>query len=212
MTCDRCGSDMKTMAGSIRFSEWTLKKDSDDEDLLCSDCRADLSEADDREIDININENDNGIEFTVGLVNPTIESVSFSLKREFFAKETQWNDMSSWKNAKEDNRGTVGTLIVLNEHHNIVFEHEFKHFFSHNVKSTRLNVSRENTVEFTVEWTKNGEKKKHRPSNNTDSDRYVADPTTTPYDHKKLTAVFYFEVKRNSEWNQYTETETIHLQ
>lgn len=208
VNCERCGSEMHTNVGS-RYSEWMSKARSDDEELHCSDCRQELSDPTERYIEIDATNNGDSVEFEVSLVNPTEASVGFSLKNPMFEEEDQWSDMTAWSEASEDQKGTVGVLAVVNESGDIVFEHEFKRFFSKDVPESQMIIGGERTKSMSVEWLENGEKKTRRDQ--TEHTRYVSDPNSAPYDHSELTAVFILEAVPRSNWEYKQASESVNL-
>lgn len=209
VTCGRCGGEMRTNVGS-RFSDWMSKKLDDDETLHCSDCRAELSNPDERYIDIEIQKNNGDVEFNIQLVNPTEETVGFALGSKMFEEEDQWNDMTAWSEAAQDDKGTIGHLAVVNEQEEIVFEHEFKSFFGRDVPDGQMLIGGESEKEYYVSWTKDGDKDDNRRYEIT-QDRYVAEPQTKPSDHNKLTAVFLLKAIPRNEWSYKSASESVKM-
>lgn len=206
--CERCGSQMKTTVGS-RYSQWMSTYRDDSKTLLCSDCKSKASEPDERHISMEIERTSNGIEFGIKLINPTRDSVGFSLKNPVFEDEEQWQDTKAWSKAEKDAKGTVGYLVVMNESEDIVLSHEFKSFFSSSVPSGQMIIGEKSSKEFSLTWNKRGGlgySKATRKLN-----RYCKEPTTKPTDHRRLTAVFILKAIPRNEWEYRRCSESIIL-
>lgn len=206
--CERCGSQMKTTVGS-RYSQWMSTYRDDSKTLLCSDCKSESSEPNERRISMDIEKTSNSIEFSVKLLNPTIDSVGFSLKNPTFEDEEQWQDTEPWSKAAKDSEGTVGYLVVMNENEDIVLSHQFKSFFSSSVPSGQMIIGEESSKEFSLKWNEKGRLGYSRATRETN--RYCKQPTTKPTDHRRLTAVFILKAIPRNEWEYRRCSESIVL-
>lgn len=206
--CEKCGSQMKTK-NDLKYTEWMRKYINDDDLLLCYDCNYEKERSSDRYIKMCIEKTDNGILFIIEMVNNTRDSIGFSLQKNMFVEESQWEDTEAWSKTKKDQKGTIGFLAVMDDNGDIIFSHEFKCIFGSSTASGQMIIGEEDRKKFSVKWNKNGEKDIGLATKR--YNRYSSSPTTNPEKHDSITAVFLLEATPRGKWEYKQCSESIEI-